>query len=141
MPYTSQSLESIVDKDHIFPTSEAVVEIFDNDSIRYDCNEEYSLALCEFDGETFLFLFDSDKNADIPEEYLSADYLVCCGFIPSSVQPELFKRVLICAKENKATPIYEYVISRGGNAKMIYDTDGMIVNIRNDSCEFFVMEG
>lgn len=141
LPYSSQSLESIADKDNIFPTSEAVVEIFDDNLIKYVCNEEYSLALCEFDGVSFLFLFQSDKNADIPEEYLSADYLVCCGYIPYSVQPETFKRVIICAKENKATPIYEYVISCGGNAKMIYDLDGLIINIRNNSCKFYVMEG
>lgn len=140
LPYANQSLEAVSDVQSVYSESGAEIEVFDNDTINYKTCESYSLALAQFNKTKILFLFDSYKRADIPEEYLDADILVCDGFIPYCIDPSIYQKVIVCSQGENADSIIEYVVSRGGDAQSLMG-DAFVINIRNDSYKIFAVEG
>lgn len=140
LPYSDQSIEKFVDTDKLFVEPRASIEVFDGDIVRYVTCESYSLALCSFDDMSVLFLFDSYKKAEIPAEYLEADVLVCRGFIPYCISPEVYENVIVCGDGENAQSVVEYVSSSGGNVLPMADYDSVLINIREDSHEIVVSE-
>lgn len=139
-PYSNQSIENFVDADKLFVEPRASIEVFDDDNVRYVTCESYSLALCNFNDMSVLFLFDSYKKAQIPEEYLNADILVCRGFIPYCISPEAYEKVIVCGESKIAQSVVEYVTSCGGNVLPMADYESVLVNIRDDSHKIVVSE-
>lgn len=140
LPYSDQSIEKFVDTGKLFVESRASIEVFDDDNVRYVTCESYSLALCNFNDMSVLFLFDSYKKAQIPEEYLNADILVCRGFIPYCISPEAYEKVIVCGESKIAQSVVEYVTSCGGNVLPMADYESVLVNIRDDSHKIVVSE-
>lgn len=140
LPYSDQSIDNFVEADRLYVEPRASIEVFDNDKIRYITCESYSLALCEFNDTKILFLFDSYKKAEIPVDYLEADMLVCCGFIPYCISPEFYESVIVCGEGKIAQSVVEYVTSCGGNALPMADYESVLVNIREDSHKIIVSE-
>lgn len=140
-PYKSQSISSITDETEIITSSNAKIDVWDEGLVEYFCCEDYSLAFCTFENCTFLFLFDSKKYVEIDPNYLEADYLICSGYIPNSVSPEKYKRVVLCGQNMIEDPISEYVLSRGGSPLKLYEYDSVKINIRDEIEKIYVMEG
>ncbi len=140
LPVAGKSLESVYDSGEIIETSKASVEAWENGLIRYNCNEEYSLAHCTFENTSVLVLFESKRNAVIPEEYLSADYLICSGYVPQCISPEDYLDVILCGKENVTLPISDYVASCGGSCVLVKEYESVKINIRDKSQKLFVSE-
>lgn len=140
LPYSNKSLESVVSKDRIFDEPRAVVEIFDNDRIQYMCCEDFSLAHCTFNDVEILLLFSSTVKSEIPDEYISADYLVCCGYIPYCINPTSYSEIIVCGPQKRSESIVKYVSERGANALPMNDSDAVVFNIREDSHKYFVLE-
>lgn len=141
LPYTDQSVESVVSAERLHATPKASIEVFENDTVRYETCDEYSLALAEFNDTKILFLFDSKKKAEISEEYLDADILVCAGYIPYCIKPERYERVLLCCSGKTAETVSDYVVSCGGVIQTIDGMESIVVNIRGDSYKIFASEG
>lgn len=141
LPDSDTSLESIRVDEKIYVESKATIDIFDGDNIRYVCCESYSLALFIINNIKILILFDSYKNADIPEEYLDADYLICDDFIPYSITPESYSEVIVCGDTKTAVSVADYVTTRGGSAQLLCNFDSALFNIRNDSHKIILLEG
>ena len=140
LPYSDQSIESFVDADNLYVEPLASIEVFDGDKVRYITCESYSLALCSFNDTSVLFLFDSYKKAEIPEEYLEADILVCRGFVPYCISPEVYESVIVCGDGKTAQAVVEYVTSCGGNVLPMANYESVLVNIRDDSHKIVVSE-
>ncbi len=140
LPSSNKSLESIVTSENIFIEPVADVEVFTDDVISYMSCETFSLAHCAFNDVDILFLFSSTKKADIPDEYLDADYFVCCGYIPSCINPARYSKTVVCGNPKNKESIVEYISDCGGSALPINDSDAVVFNIRNDSHKFFVLE-
>lgn len=141
VPTSSQSLELVTEKDDIFETENAYVEVWDNGAVEFYSDEDCTLAYCTFEKTTMLVLFDSAKNAEIPNKYLTADYLVCSGYIPGCISPLEFESVILCGTAKVEQPVYDYVVSRGGNPLKAYEYESVRINIREDNEKIFVMEG
>lgn len=141
LPYADQSVESVVSAERLHATPKASIEVFENDTVRYETCDEYSLALAEFNDTKILFLFDSKKKAEISEEYLDADILVCAGYIPYCIKPERYDRVLLCCSGKTAETVSDYVVSCGGAIQTIDGMESIVVNIRGDSYKIFASEG
>ncbi len=141
LPDTNQSIESIVSADRLYATTRARIDVFENDTVRFETCDDYSLALAEFNETKILFIFNSKKKAEISEEYLDADILVCAGFIPYCIQPERYERVLLCCSGETAETVSDYVISCGGTIQTIDGMESIVVNIRGDSYKIFASEG
>lgn len=142
VPYADQSIERLVSPDKLFVESRAAIDVFNDDRIRYETCDSYSLALCNFDGISILFLFDSFKKAEIPEEYLEADILVCCGFIPYCISPEIYQKVIVCGDGEEINSVIEYVTECGGHALPMDDCESVLVDIRtDDQFKITVLEG
>ncbi|MEE0982161.1 MAG: hypothetical protein U0K91_10775, partial [Acutalibacteraceae bacterium] len=139
-PYSNQSIENFVDDDKLFVEPRASIEVFDGDNVRYITCESYSLTLCNFNDISVLFLFDSYKKAEIPEEYLDADILVCRGFIPYCISPQIYKNVIVCGDGKTAQSVVEHVTSCGGNVLPMDDCESVLINIRDDSHKIVVSE-
>ena len=139
-PYSNQSIEKFVDTDKLFVEPRASIEVFDDDNVRYVTCESYSLALCNFNDMSVLFLFDSYKKAQIPEEYLNADILVCRGLIPYCISPEAYEKVIVCGEGKIAQSVVEYVTSCEGNVLPMANYKSVLVNIRDDSHKIVVSE-
>ena len=133
-------LEKFVDMDKLFVEPRASIEVFDGDNIRYVTCESYSLATCNFKDLSVLLLFDSYKKAEIPEEYLDADILVCRGFIPYCISPEAYEKVIVCGEGKIAQSVVEYVTSCQGNVLPMANYKSVLVNIRDDSHKIVVSE-
>ncbi len=140
LPYTNQSLEAVVDMQTVYPQPKAEIDVFDSDTINYETCDSYALALAQFNKTKILFLFDSYKRAEIPEEYLDADILVCEGFIPYCVDPSVYRNIIVCSQGETADSVIEYVASCGGNARSL-TSEAFVINIRNESYKIFAVEG
>ncbi len=140
LPKTSNSLETVKRDAEILETSDALIKAWDGAEIKFNCNEEFSLAHCTFDNTTVLIIFSSEKKAEIPAEYLLADYLISSGYIPDCVSPENYKNVIVCGNNKSAPPVYEYVRSCGGSPVYAYSNDSVRLNIRENSDKIFVLE-
>lgn len=140
LPYSNQSLESFIPEDRIFASPNADIEVFEDDMIRYMSCESFSLAHCTFDDIEVLFLFSSAKKAEIPQEYLDADYLVCCGYIPSDINPASYSKVVVCGNSKSSEGVAEYVSHSGGRALALEDSNAVLLNIREDSHKFIILE-
>lgn len=140
LPYSNKSLESFVPEERIFASPNAEVVVFEDDMIRYVSCDTFSLAHCTFEDIEILFLFSSSKKAEIPDEYLDADYFVCCGYIPSSINPAMYSRVIICGNGENSESIAEYVSFSGGHALTMGDSNAVLLNIREDSHKLIISE-
>ncbi len=141
LPDSDVSLESITTDESIYSETKAAIDIFDGDKIRYVCCETYSLALVELNNIKILLLFDSYKNADIPLEYLEADYMICDEFIPYCISPESYSEVIVCGDTKTAVSVADYVTSKGGSAQLLCNFDSAIFNVRDNSNKLILLEG
>ncbi len=140
LPSSNKSLESIVPSERVFIEPKAEIEIFADDEISYMSCEIFSLAHCTLNDIEILFLFSSTKKADIPIEYLDADYFVCCGYIPSCINPAKYSKTIVCGNAKNTESIVKYISESGGSALPMNDSDAVVFNIRSDSHKFFVLE-
>ena len=140
-PVTSQTLERLVENVNVSEKSNVLIEVWDNGAVLYYCCEDYSLAHCTFEETSILVLFSSKKYINIDEKFLKADYLVCSGYIPNCIKPEAYDRVVLCGTAKIEEPIYNYVISCGGNPLKVYEFESIRINIRKESEKILVMEG
>ena len=138
---TNMSLESVAKDTEIIQSSDINIEIWDGGSIKSVITDKYSIAYCNFDDITFLIIFDSYKYAEIPTEYLDADYLVSNGYIPNSVSPQNYKNVFICGEEKYVSDIESYVIECGGQPILVSRFDDVVINIREDNHRIYTLEG
>ncbi len=140
VPVSDFSLEAVSASSEIIEAKNASIEVWDGGIIKYNCNDDYSLAYCSFEDKTVLILFKSKKKAEIPTEYLDADYLICSGYIPNCISPEQYENVIVCGDEKSTQPIYEYVRSCGGSPVAVDMTESIRINIRENSHKVFVLE-
>lgn len=141
VPNSSQSLDIVAETDDIFETENAYIEVWDNGAVEFYSDEDCTLAYCTFNNLTVLVLFDSAKKAEVPKKYLTADYLVCSGYIPGCISPSVFERVILCGTSEVEQSVYDYVLSCGGNPLNVYEYESVRINIRDDKNRIFVMEG
>ncbi len=140
VPQSSVSLESVSEASEIIETNNALIEVWDGGSIQYVCCDDYTLAHCDFNGTNALILFKSKRNAEIPKEYLTADYLICSGYIPNCISPEAYRNVVVCGDEKSTKTICDYVRSSGGSPVATDTNDSVRINIREKSQKIFVLE-
>ncbi len=140
-PESNQSLDVVAESSSITESEFTDIELWEGSKIISVSTDEYSLAHCTFENVSFLLLFESKKNAKIPEEYLTADYLVVSGFIPYSVSPPSFKAVFVCGEEKYISSVVEYVSVSGGNPIVVENYENIFINIRKDSYRIYTLEG
>ncbi len=140
LPNSGHSIEKLIDKNKIIETTNAKINVWENGTVEYYSCDDYSLALCTFDKSVFLFLFHSKKYAQIDERFLSADYLICSGYIPNCISPKNYKSVILCGDEKIERPISEYVLSSGGNPLTSYKYEDVCINIRDSGEKIYLLE-
>ncbi len=134
------SLNSVCD-DNIVESSNTVIDIWDGADIKSVITDKYSIAYCNFEGITVLIIFDSYKYADIPSEYLQADYLVSNGYIPNKIRPQDYKTIFICGEEKYMNDIEAYVVKSGGQPILVSRFDDVLINIRESDHKIYTLEG
>jgi competence protein ComEC len=140
LPDVNKDISTLVNSGDLIETSFADVDIFNGDSVRININKKFSLAYYTSGTTKILLLFDNVKKAEIPSEYLDADYLVCCGYIPQCINPAEYERVIICGNTDRNKSVYDYVLQRGGNPIFSDRYDELIINIREDRHKLLLME-
>lgn len=135
------SLNSVCDDENIIESSNTLIDIWDGAAIDTVITEKYSIAYCNFNGITVLIIFDSYKYADIPNEYLQADYLISNGYIPNKIKPQDYKNIFICGEEKYMTDIETYVVKSGGRPVLVSRFDNVIINIRESGHKIYTLEG
>lgn len=141
VPQTNTSLNSVFDGDKITESTDMLIELWDGATIKSVITEKYSLAYCSFNDVTILVILDSYKYADIPSEYIQADYLISNGYIPNAISPRNYQNVFICGEEKYVSGIEEYVISCGGNPILVDRFKDIIINIRENNHRIYTLEG
>lgn len=140
IPDANNDINLLANSGDLIETSYADVDIFNGDSVRININKKYSLAYYTSGSTEILVLFDNVKKAEIPSEYLDADYLVCCGYIPSCINPMEYESVIICGNPDWNKTVFDYVLQRGGNPVFSDRYDELIINIRDDQHKLLLME-
>lgn len=138
---TNSSLDSVIKNDSVVQSSDINIKVWDNSTIRSVITDEYSLAYCSFNKVNVLIIFDAYKYAEIPDEYLKADYLISNGYIPNSIEPQNYKNVLICGDEKYTVSVEQYVYRCGGRPILTDRFDDVYFNIREDSYRIYTLEG
>ena len=140
LPEINGDVKTLVSADRLSESACSDIKVFDNDSIRVNIQKEYSVGVFNAGETTVLFLFDNYKNTRIPQDYLKADYLVCCGYIPDCISPEIYERVIICGNGNETESVYNYVIKSGGRPIFANKYDEIVINIREDTHKLILLE-
>lgn len=140
LPVSNNDINSVCDKNKLTESANMHIEISDGGYIKTDIQKEYSVAYCSFNETSILMIFDSYKKAQIPDEYLNADFLVCCGYIPLCVPVYNYEGVVLCGDKKITAPIYNYVISEGGYPILADDYGKVVINVRGAKHKLFVME-
>lgn len=140
IPDANNDINLLANSGDLIETSYADVDIFNGDSVRININKKYSLAYYTSGSTEILVLLDNVKKAEIPSEYLDADYLVCCGYIPSCINPTEYERVIICGNPDWNKAVYDYVLQSGGNPLFADRYEELVINIRDDQHKLLLME-
>lgn len=141
MPYCPQSASTLIDSGSLITASDSTLNVWQNASIEYHSDNETSYAYCAFDSKTFFIIFSSKRNTEFEEKYLSADYLICSGYIPNSLDPSAYGTVIISTVKKVAKHISEYVSDCGGRAISTCDVGNISVKIRNSESKIYLKEG
>ncbi len=139
LPHSSESLQSVCTTETIIETDAYLIETWESGTIKYVINEDYSLAYCEFFDTEILILFNSKKKAEIPKEFLTADFLVCSDYIPNCISPKDYVNVIVCGDEETSPAICSYVNSCGGSPLPIDGYNDLRIDIRDKSYKFFAL--
>lgn len=140
LPEANNDVSLLVNSTDLVETSYANVDIFNGDSVRININKKFSLAYYTSGNTKVLLLFDNVKKAEIPSEYLDADYLVCCGYIPQCINPADYEKVIICGNTDRNKAIYDYVLQSGGSPIFADCYDELVINIRDNQHKLLLME-
>lgn len=138
MPIKTESIARLTGKESLIVSSSAELNVWENGSIAFYCDDDVSYAFCRFDTRTFLVLFRAKKGCDIPREYLSADFLVCVRSLPECIDVSSFRAVFISSGKKIADSLSSYVVDNGGRAFNICDYGGVSVKIRNQAYKIYV---
>ncbi|MCQ2483833.1 MAG: ComEC family competence protein [Clostridia bacterium] len=133
LPLKSDSVEQVTDKNSLIVSACSTLNVWENGIISFNCDEKASYAYCEFDGNTFFVLFKARRGAVIPEKYLSADFLVCNGYLPEYIDLSEFRAVFVSSAKKKSDSIKSYVTENGGRAFDISKYGGINVRIKNNN--------
>jgi len=139
-PFLSQEIKRISDS-QTYVCNSKTVEVLDSGTINYLNDENFSIALCCFDTVRILVLFDCNKKAEIPEDYLSADILVCAASIPKCVDVTAYDEVIVSAGQSRCETIREYVNENGIAALTTAENGNINIQIKNQDYKIIAEEG
>lgn len=140
LPEANSDIKTLTADSEVIETSYAAIDVLENDNVRLNVQKEFSVAYCKFNEITVLFVFDNYKKAQIPQEYIDADYLVCCGYIPECIRPQDYKNVIICGEKERISSVYDYVVSCGGSPVFTDDFNEIVINVREGKHRIFQLE-
>ena len=141
MPYCPQSASMLIDSGSLITASDSTLNVCQNASIEYHSDNDTSYAYCTFDTKTFFIIFSSKRNTEFEEKYMSADYLICSGYIPNSLDPSAYGTVILSTVSKKAEYISKYVTESGGRALSTCDIGSISVKIRDSKSKIYIKEG
>lgn len=133
LPLKSDSVAHVTDEKSLIISASSTLNVWENGVVDFHCDDKASYAYCEFDGNTFLVLFKACMGCEIPEDYLSADFLVCSGYIPECVDVSDFRAVFVSGTKKKSDSIKSYVSENGGRAFGISQYGGICVRIKDSN--------
>lgn len=140
IPYNSQTVSTLCDG-KMTVASDTTVSLWDNSSLEFHARTDSSFCYADIDGTTFFIIFSSDKNSEYDEKYLSAEYLICCEYIPNSIDVSAFGRVIISSYESSGKPICDYVAACSGRTAATYDLGNIYINVKNGKQKIYAKEG
>lgn len=138
MPYCTQSVSQLVDSEKILTVTDLTMNVWDGGTVKFHCDSEASYVYCNFDSVTFFIIFSSEKDSVFPDEFSAADYLVCDGYIPDSLDPSAYGTVVLSTVNKKSDSISEYVRSRGGRALSTCDAGDITVRVRDSESSIYL---
>lgn len=131
LPTENRCVNMLTDEESIAITDNAMINLWEGGTAECFCCKDYCVAFCTFDSVTFTILFSSKRNANIPEKYLESDYLICCGYIPESVDVSLFKKVIVSLTSEYGKPICDYVNGKGTDTLLTAHNGDITFDIKN----------
>lgn len=138
LPLESSSVMQVTDEESLIISSDSQLNVWENGRVNFHCDDSSSYAFCEFDNKTFLVLFRARKGCEITDEYLSADFLICDGYIPECIDVSSYRAVFIGGRKKKSDSVSKYILENGGRAFAIYKYGGVSVNIKNNDYKIYV---
>lgn len=140
LPESNRDVQLLTPNTDVIESTYITAGVLDSDNVRVNVQKEYSVAYCNFNDTTVLMLFDSKKNVNIPQEYLKADYLVCCSYIPECIQPQNYENVIVCGEKEKSATVCDYINRCGGNPILADDYDEIVINVREGKNKLVLWE-
>ncbi len=138
IPLESPTVSQLVESSRLIVSADADLNVWENGKINFYCDESVSCAFCEFDTKTFLVIFSAVSGSEIPDEYTSADFLICSGYIPECIDVSAFRAVFVSSTPKKSASVSGYITKNGGRPVKVCDYDEISVRIRNGKYKIYV---
>ena len=131
--YSGDAVVPEILTDNAVNASDAVCEAWKGAIVRYFSGEDYSLVYCSFNEVDFLLLLSCSRDSEIPDEFASADFLVCSDTIPYSLDVSSFGGVILSCKKDTYDRIAPFVSGLGVPLISTAGSGDIEIDIRGDS--------